>query len=141
MPGVERGQTKLLAFVGDETPWQLSSILTTRKLAEERPDTVARFLRAYRLGARDYIAAFASADGKRRDGPTMPEILDIIGKNVGQSPEQIKPAIGYVDPDARLDEKDLQRQADWYVAQGMLKNCVDVATVIDKRFVVPLARE
>jgi NitT/TauT family transport system substrate-binding protein len=136
MPGVERGQTKLLGFVGDETPWQLSSIFTTTKLAEERPDTVARFLRAYRLGAHDYIAAFVGSDGRRRDGPTMPAVLDVIGKYVGQSPEQIKPAIGYVDPDARLDVRDLQRQIDWYVAQGMLKTRIDVATVIDKRFVV-----
>jgi hypothetical protein len=34
--------------------------------------------------------------------------------------------------------KDLQNQVDWYVSQGMLKNRIDVNTVIDKRYVVPL---
>jgi NitT/TauT family transport system substrate-binding protein len=138
MPGVQRGETKLLGFVGDETPWQLSAIFTGTKMAAERPDTVARFLRAYRLGAHDYIDAFAGADGKRRDGPTTPAVLDIIAQYLGQTPEQIKPAIGYVEPDARLDVKDLQRQVDWYVSQGMLKTRIDVATVIDQRHVVPL---
>jgi NitT/TauT family transport system substrate-binding protein len=137
MPGVETGQTKLLGFVGDETPWQLSSIFTGVKMAERR-DLVERFLRAYRQGAHDYIAAFAGPDGKRRDGPTTDSVLAIIAKYLGQAPEQIKPAIGYVEPDARVDVQDLQRQVDWYVAQGMLKTRIDVATIVDRRYAVPL---
>lgn len=137
MPGVERGETKLLGFVGDETPWQLSSIFTGLKMADRR-DTVERFLSAYRQGAHDYIDAFVGPDGKRRDGPTTQGILEIIAKYVGQTPEQVKPAIAYVEPDARIDVKDLQRQVDWYVAQGMLKTRIDVDTVIDKRYVVAL---
>jgi NitT/TauT family transport system substrate-binding protein len=135
MPVVARGETKLLGFVGDETPWQLSSIFTTVKMAERR-DTVERFLRAYRQGAHDYINAVAGPDGKRRDGPTIDAVLAIVAKYIGQTPEQLKPAIGYVEPDALVDVQDLQRQVDWYVAQGMLKTRVDVATVIDKRYAV-----
>lgn len=138
MPDVQRGQTRLLGFVGDETPWQLSSMFVTTKLAENK-DLIERFLRAYRQGAHDYINAFVGADGKRGDGPTTAAVLDTIGKYIGQTPEQMKPAIGYIDPDAKLDTADLQRQVDWYVAQGMLKTRVDVGSVIDKRYVVPLA--
>jgi len=137
MPAVKRGETKLLGFVGDETPWQLSSIFTTVKMAERR-DLVERFLKAYRQGAHDYIDAFAGPGGERRDGPTTPGVVDIIAKYVGQTPEQVRSAIAYVEPDARIDLKDLQRQVDWYVAQGMLKTRIDVTTVIDKRYVVPL---
>jgi len=63
----------------------------------------------------------------------------VIAKYVGQTPDQVKQAIAYVDPDAKLDVKDLQHQIDWYVSQGMLKNHIDVNSVIDKRYVVPLA--
>jgi NitT/TauT family transport system substrate-binding protein len=138
MPGVQSGQTKLLGYVGDETPWQLSSIFTTVKTADNVA-FVERFLRAYKQGAHDYIDAFVGADGKRRDGPSAPAVLEVIAKYVGQTPDQVKQAIAYVDPDAKLDLKDLQHQIDWYVAQGMLKNRVDVNSVIDKRYVVPLA--
>jgi NitT/TauT family transport system substrate-binding protein len=138
MPGVQSGQTKLLGYVGDETPWQLSSIFTTVKTADNVA-FVERFLRAYKKGAHDYIDAFVGADGKRRDGPNAPAVLEVIAKYVGQTPDQVKQAIAYVDPDAKLDVKDLQHQLDWYVAQGMLKNRVDVHSVIDKRYVVPLA--
>jgi hypothetical protein len=34
--------------------------------------------------------------------------------------------------------QDLQRQVDWYVAQGMLKTRIDVATIVDRRYAVPL---
>jgi len=137
MPGVESGQTKLLGFMGDEVRWQLSSIFTTVKTADNVP-YVERFLRAYKKGAHDYVAAFVGPDGKRADQPAAPAVLEIISKYIGQPPERIKKAIAYVDPDARLDVKDVQNQVDWYVSQGMLKNRIDVNTVIDKRYVVPL---
>jgi NitT/TauT family transport system substrate-binding protein len=139
MPGVQSGKTHLLGYIGDEVPWQLSSIFTTVKTADNVA-YVERFLRAYKKGAHDYVAAFVGPDGKRQDGPTAPAVLEIISKYVGQSPDQIKRAIAYVDPDAKLDVKDLQHQVDWYVSQGMLKTRIDVNTVIDKRYVVPLAR-
>ena len=137
LPGVESGQTKLLGFMGDEVPWQLSSIFTTVKTADNVP-YVERFLRAYKKGAHDYIAAFVGPDGKRADQPTARSVLEIISKYVDQPPERIQKAIAYVDPDARLDVKDLQNQVDWYVSQGMLKTRIDLNTVIDKRYVVPL---
>jgi hypothetical protein len=91
-----------------------------------------------RKGAHEYVAAFVGPDGKRADQPSAPAVLEIISKYVDQPPERIKKAIAYVDPDARLDAKDLQNQVDWYVSQGMLKNRIDVNSVIDKRYVVPL---
>ena len=129
---------KLLGYIGDEVPWQLSSIFTTIKTADNVA-FVERFLRAYKKGAHDYVAAFVGPDGKRRDEPTAPAVLEIISKYVGQTPDQIKQAIAYVDPDAKLDVKDLQHQIDWYVSQGMLKNRIDVNAVIDRRYVVPVS--
>ncbi len=139
MPAVARGDVKLLGFMGDEVPWQLSSIFTATKMADDRHPTVERFLRAYRRGAHAYVDAFAGADGKRRDGPTAPDILAIIAKYVGQTPDELKTAIGYVDPDARVDPKDLQRQADWYKSQGMLKSTVDARSFIDRRYAATLS--
>jgi NitT/TauT family transport system substrate-binding protein len=138
MPAVGRSELKLLGFMGDEVPWQLSSIFTATKTADDRRDTVVRFLRAYRKGAHAYVDAFAGADGERRDGPTAPEILAITAKYVGQTPEELKTAIGYVDPEARVDAKDLQRQVVWYKAQGMLKGEVDASAVLDKHYAVLL---
>lgn len=138
MPAVARGDLKLLGFMGDEVPWQLSSIFTATKTANERRTTVERFLRAYRKGAHSYIDAFAGPDGKRRDGPAASDILAITAKYVGQTPEELRTAIGYVDPDARVDVADLKRQVGWYISQGMLKSMVDVDAIIDDHYAATL---
>ena len=138
MPAIKKDQVKLLGFVGDETPWQLSSMFAGKKTLDERRDVVERFMRAYKKGAHDYIAAFAGPDGKRRDGPRAPDILAIMAKYMGQTPQELTAAIGYVDPDARVDVRDLARQVAWYKAQGMLKGDVDTNSVLDQRFAVAL---
>lgn len=138
MPAVGRGEVKLLGFMGDEVPWQLSAIFAATKTLDERRPMVERFLRAYRKGAKAYMDAFASPDGKRGDGSTAPDILAITARYVEQTPDQLKSSIGYVEPEARVDLADLKRQVAWYRAQDMLKADVDVGATIDKRYAVML---
>jgi hypothetical protein len=52
--------------------------------------------------------------------------------------EQVKQGIVYIDPEARLDVKDVLHQIAWYRGQGLVKGDVDGDQVIDKRYVVPL---
>jgi NitT/TauT family transport system substrate-binding protein len=136
MPAIERGDVKLLGWVGDETPWQLGAIFTATKTANERHDMVARFLRAYAKGARDFHDAFVGPDERRQDGPTAGENLAIIAHELGQPVELVRVGLGY--PDLRLDEKDILHQIVWYRSQGLLKSEVDAEALIDKRYVVPL---
>lgn len=138
MPAIQRGDAKFLAFIGDETPWQLSMAFTATKTANERRDTVERFLRALRQATRDYHDAFTNADGKREDQASAPEILDILAKYTGRTPADIKLGLGYMDREARLDVKDVLHQVAWYRAQGMLKNDFNAEDIMDKRYIVPL---
>jgi ABC-type nitrate/sulfonate/bicarbonate transport system substrate-binding protein len=125
-------------LTGDARPWQLGGAYTTTKLANERPDIVNGFLRAYRRGSRDYYDAFIGPDGRRRDGPTAPEALAIIAKYTGQPAATLSKGIGYVDPDERIDEQDVLHQIDWYKSQKLLKPELDGGAIIDRRYAVPL---
>jgi hypothetical protein len=49
-----RGAVKLVAWSGDETPYQATVLFTSTKEADGRRDTIERFFRAYRKGAHDY---------------------------------------------------------------------------------------
>jgi NitT/TauT family transport system substrate-binding protein len=138
LPLVAHGNAKSLGWVGDETPWQVATIWTSTKTTNERRDTVERFLRALRKGAKDYDNAFVDKDGARKDGPTAPDTYAILGKYLNQTVDQMKIAIGYNDPELRLDVKDVARQIAWYRAQGMIKSDVDIDQVIDKRYAVAL---
>jgi NitT/TauT family transport system substrate-binding protein len=137
-PALERGDLKLIGWSGDETPWQLGVIIVSTRTANERGPLLKRFLGAYRKGARDYHDAFTGPDEKRRDGPTAPAVLALLGKYVGQSPAELELGVGYYDAEVRLDVKDVLHQIDWYQAQGLVKGKVDGNTLIDTRYVVPL---
>ncbi len=118
MPVVKRGEVKLLAFTGDEVQWQLGTVYTAKKTADQRHDMVERFLRAYRKGVHDYDDAFVDAAGKRRYSADAPAILEILSKHLGQTPEALKPVLGYVNAEGRLDVKDIERQIAWYKKPG-----------------------
>lgn len=138
MPAVQRGNVKLIGWVGDETPWQIGVAFASAKTTNERQETVERFLRAYRRAARDYHDAFTGPNEERADGPTAPEILDIIAKNLHQPPETIN--IPYVDADGMLDVQDIFHQIAWFKSQGLVMNEAKGDDIIDKRYVIPLSR-
>ena len=137
-PVIARGDAKLLAYVGDETPWQAGMVYTTKRTADQRHDTVEKVLRALKNAMRDYHDAFTGPDELRKDGPDAPEILALLSKQLGQPPEQVARAIAYVDRDGRLDVKDLYHQVAFLRAQGLIKGAVDLDAIVDKRYVVPL---
>ena len=134
-----RGEAKLLGYMGDETPYQLSGTFASRKTADERSDTVRRFLRGLEKGYRDYDAAFIQ-NGNRHDGPTAPEMLAIVAKGTGQTPADTARGLPYIDAKGRLDIADVIRQYEWYKAQGMIKGAATPETIIDRRYVVGLEK-
>ena len=138
MPLVQSGSVHLIGYPGEIAPWQLAVAFTATKTANERRDTVERFLRAYRKGARSFNDAFLGPDGTRKDGPAAPEMLAIIGKAIGSPADQVAQTISYVDPDGRLDARDIVHQIEWYKAQGMVKGDFDPVSVIDQRYAVLL---
>ena len=135
------GKSHLLAWVGDETPWQNALLFAATNTANEKQKTVEGFLRAFKKGARDYYDAFTGPDGKRKDGPTAEVTLAIIAKHINQPAAQLAQGISFVDPDARLDVQDVLRQVAWFKSQGMLPATADAAAMIDQRYVVPLVTQ
>jgi NitT/TauT family transport system substrate-binding protein len=137
-PMLLQHKAELVGWIGDETPWQAAVTITTAKRIAEKPQTVEAFLRAFKRGAREYHDAFTGPGEKRQDGPNAAEILGILSKFTGQSPDQIKLSVAYVDGDARVDVKDIQHQVQWFKEQKMLKDDIDPTKVMDMKYVVPL---
>ena len=84
------GAVKLIAWVGDETPWQAVVVFTNTRTANDHHDTVDRFLNAYHQGAREFQDAFTAANGSRADQPTAPATLAIIAKYTGMTEDQAR---------------------------------------------------
>ena len=138
MPSIQRGDARLLGWVGDNTPWQVAAVFTSTKATNERGDMLKRFLRASLRGVKDYCAAFIGPDQKLAFGPTAPEILAIIAKYTGQKDADIKLGITYLDPEARIDVTDIGHQIAWFRAQAMVKGDFDANAVIDRRYAIAL---
>jgi NitT/TauT family transport system substrate-binding protein len=136
---LSKGDAHLIAWVGDEVPYsQANTAFTSTKIANDKHGTVERFLRAFKKGAKDYHDAFADEKEQRRDGPTADAILATLEKYTKEPAAQIRSAIPWLDGQLRLDAKDVRHQIEWFTAQGQMKNAVNAAEIIDKRYVVPL---
>jgi len=103
---------------------------------QESPDTVKRFMAAFRKGERTWDEAFLGPSGRREDQATAPEMIAIAAKVLSQPPEIVKLGIAYYDPESRISVADVQRVVDWYKAQSMLKGEIDVPALIDKRYAI-----
>jgi NitT/TauT family transport system substrate-binding protein len=138
LAAIERGDVRLLGWVGDQVPWQIGAIFASSKTVNNRHDLIERFLRAFRKGAREYHDAFTGPGEQRQDGAAAPEILAIMATYTGQPAERLKHAIAYIDPEGRVDLGDMQRQIDWFRAQNLLKGAPRIEDMIDKRTVIAL---
>jgi NitT/TauT family transport system substrate-binding protein len=137
-PGIQHGDTFLLAWFGDELPMQTGATMTTAATADNKRDMLQRFLRVYKRGVVEFRAAFNGPGDTRADGPTAPAMYELLAKHLNAPVETIKLGMGYVAPDLTLDVQDVMRQIDWYKRQGLVKSEVDGAKIIDMRYVVPL---
>jgi NitT/TauT family transport system substrate-binding protein len=134
VPMIDAGDAKMIGWLSDEVRYQSAITFVSTRTATQKRDMVERFLRAFRKGARDYHDAFTGPGEVRKDGPTAPEILSIIAKYTGQTPEQIEFAIAYCPSNGGLDTQDIKKQVDWFVGEGLLKGPISVETVVDRSF-------
>jgi NitT/TauT family transport system substrate-binding protein len=137
-PAIEHGKIRGLGWVGDEVSFQIGAVYTATKTANNKRAYVERFLRAMRRGMQDYHDAFADTQEQRRDGTSADSISALIGKYTGETPEQVKRGIAWIDARGRLDAADILRQVAWYKAQRIVKPQVDGGVIIDQGYVMRL---
>jgi NitT/TauT family transport system substrate-binding protein len=139
LPAIERGDVKLLGYVGDVVPWQLTGVFVATKTANERGDLIRRFLSAYRKATREYHDAFTGPDGRRHDGPDAAALIAVMAQGTGQPEARVRESIGYVDANAGIDSADVARQVAWYKAQKLVKGDLLGDALVDKRYALPLS--
>jgi NitT/TauT family transport system substrate-binding protein len=140
LPALDKGDAKLVGWVSDVAPdfTTGSACFTGTKTANDRGDLVKRFLVAYREGMRDFHDAFVGPDGKPTYGKGAPDVMAIMAKFTGVSPQALARAIPYVDGQGRISTADIARQIAWYRAQGLLRGDVKAEDLIDSRYALPL---
>ena len=137
------GEARIIGWAGDLVPYQITAVFAPSRMLDARPDTLRRFVRAYRRGVADYRDGFLRLDpaGKPvRDAKTaalIPLIQKYVYAGDPDGPRKIEEGVGYYDEDARLDVQDVAAQLRWFTGQGLVKGQIEPADVIDTRAGAP----
>jgi NitT/TauT family transport system substrate-binding protein len=135
-PLVEKGEAKVLGWASDFVQGQSEATFANTKFANEHPETVKKFLTAFRKAEATWDAAFTDKDGKRADQPGAKRMMEIAGQRLSLPPDVLAKGIAYYDPQSRVAVADVQRAINWYYDQGMIKEKLDAASLVDKRFAI-----
>jgi len=127
---------KFLGWVGDETPWQLGAIFASPKTLTNAP-LVTRLLTALTRADREYhdVILAAIKDGVVPINESTKPLLEIIAKYTNLPVEQVVGNCAYVDPDGKLDVKNVDNQIKWLQDQGFVDEGFDAGAIIAKDYV------
>src|SRR5258707_284457 len=133
---MDAGGAKLLGWVGDETPWQVGAVFASPKTLTNQT-LVTKLLGALGRADREYhdVILATVADGKAPLNDTTKPLLEIIAKYTNLPVEQVVGNCAYIDPDGKLDVKNVGNQITWLQEQGFVDKGFDADAIIAKDFV------
>ena len=126
----------VIAYVGDEVPWQLGAVFTSPRTIAERRPLVEKFLVGYRRGAAAYNQAFGKREnGRLVPGPNYDEMIALLSTALKQPPERVAQGLPFIDPEGRLDVGDIYKQVAFWQASGQVAKDADAKSFVDLSFV------
>ncbi|TCU65044.1 NitT/TauT family transport system substrate-binding protein [Bradyrhizobium sp. R2.2-H] len=133
---MDEGGAKFLGWVGDETPWQLGAVFASPKTLANKT-LVTKLLGALAKADREYhdVILAAMKDGVAPINEQTKPLLEIIAKYTNLPVEQVVGNCAYVDPDGKLDVKNVDNQIKWLQEQGFADKGFDANAIIAKDYV------
>ncbi len=133
---MDEGGAKFLGWVGDETPWQLGAVFASPKTLASKT-LVTKLLGALAKADREYhdVILAAMKDGVAPINEQTKPLLEIIAKYTNLPVEQVVGNCAYVDPDGKLDVKNVDNQIKWLQGQGFVDKGFDANAIIAKDYV------
>lgn len=135
-------QAKFIGWYSELDEQQLGALFVSSKMVARRRAVVEKFVRAYRRGVADYAAALLRKDIhlKRTSDTKSREAAAVIARYVypnrgDEGTAAVEASAYYIDPQARLDVVDIERQLAWYKAEGLVDKNVDARNIVDPSFV------
>ncbi|MET4293431.1 NitT/TauT family transport system substrate-binding protein [Bradyrhizobium sp. LB8.2] len=133
---MDEGGAKFLGWVGDETPWQLGAVFASPKTLTNKV-LVTKLLGALAKADREYhdVILAAMKDGVAPINEQTKPLLEIIAKYTNLPVEQVVGNCAFIDPDGKLDVKNVDNQIKWLQEQGFADKGFDANSIIAKDFV------
>jgi len=134
-------QAKFIGWYSELDEQQLGALFVSSKMIAQRRAVVEKFIRAYRHGVADYAAALLrkDVDLKRTSDIKSRQAAAVIARYVypdrgDEAIATVEMTAHYIDPQARVDAADIERQLAWYKAKGLVDKTVDARNFVDPSF-------
>ncbi len=128
--GVEQGTFGVLRWMDEIYPdQQFNAILYSPQFATNT-DAAGRFMLAYLRGVRDYNEVI-------RKGRNVEEFAVIGAKYLPIRDASLYPKMRHIgiNPDGYLNRPGMEDDLNWYLAQGLMQQRIDLDTLVDYTFV------
>jgi NitT/TauT family transport system substrate-binding protein len=133
-------QAHFIGWLSEIGEPQTGALFASVAAIKSKRATLEKFVRAYRRGVADYAAAllrhdrFAKrvSDSKSRDAAAA--IARYVYSDVSTGATIVEASAPFVDPKARIDVADIERQLAWYQARGFVEKTVDARAIVDLSF-------
>jgi NitT/TauT family transport system substrate-binding protein len=131
-PLMAAGDVRLLGWAGDETPWQSGAVFAAGRVMRER-DLVARFLAAYRAGARDYhdVLLASIRNGRATMTPATRPLIADISRHTDLIPREVVVGLAYIDRDGMLDLASVTRELRWFAHNRLIEPGIPINEVVE----------
>lgn len=108
---------------------EYSVILLSPIFAKDNPEAAKRWALAYLKSIRYYQNALKSPEGKK-------ELIEILGKYMKVADPSLYDKVVFpsTNPDGYVNDKSVRSDYDWYVAEGLTKQQIDLSMVIDNQY-------
>lgn len=116
IPLQKAGAGKIIGWVNELGPYQVTTIFTSTKNVKDKADLVKRFMKAYKRAIADYNAVMVD---QKKDPAATEAMVKLIHKYVyadrpyDKAAPGIKAGAVYMAQDAALDVKDVEKQLKW----------------------------
>lgn len=122
IPLQKAGAAKIVGWVNELGPYQVTTIFTSTKNTKEKADLVKRFMKAYKRAIADYNNVMVD---QKKDPAATEAMVKLIHKYVYNERPYEKAAPGikagavYMAQDAALDVKNVEKQLKWFQEQKL----------------------
>jgi NitT/TauT family transport system substrate-binding protein len=133
-------QAHFIGWLSEIGEPQTGALFASVAAIKSKRAALEKFVRAYRRGVADYAAAllrhdrFAKriSDSKSRDAAAI--IARYVYPDTSTGAAIVEASAPFIDPKARIDIADIERQLAWYQARGFVDKTVQARDVVDLSF-------
>jgi NitT/TauT family transport system substrate-binding protein len=139
---IDKGLAVSLAKCGDYNPnGEISQVVYGAKFISDHPAEAQKFMVGYLKAVRYFNDAFVKHDPK-----VLPEVIALIAKDTKTDPKiyqrmDSEHNMWGVDPDGAINVPNLQEDIDFWLANGEIKQAIDLNQVVDMSFAQAAAKQ